>query len=233
MHSNQPGVHPGLGRIVQRHLGSRWQKPAQRVDLPALRELDQALAQHDGALVLDSFCGTGYGTALLAARYPAALVIGVDKSAHRLRRHQGRGDYLLLQAHCEAVWRHLAARGRRLHAHYILYPNPWPKASQLARRVHGHPAFPLLLQLGGALQLRSNWQPYVEEFGIALHLAGYVSRVQLLSAAAAPLTPFERKYRDSGHALWRLDARLDSPLAAVKDTDACATLHRRQQENAS
>ena len=34
--------------------------------------------------------------------------------------------------------------------HYLLYPNPWPKAKHLQRRVHGHGSFPLLLQLGAS-----------------------------------------------------------------------------------
>ncbi len=85
--------------------------------------------------------------------------------------------------------------------HYLLYPNPWPKAKHLQRRVHGHASFAWLSGLGGRVELRSNWQLYVEEFGMAMHLAGrrgYVSRLM----AEFPLTAFERKYRDSGHRLW-------------------------------
>lgn len=208
VHSSQRGVHPGLPRALRRHLEQPWRKPPQAVDAPALAALDAALATHDGELVLDSFCGTGAGTARLAERHAGALVVGVDKSAARLGRHRGSGDYLLLRAHCEAVWRHLAARRRQLAAHYLLYPNPWPKPAQLKRRVHGHPAFPLLLQLGGALELRSNWQTYVEEFGLALALAGQPAAVSLLTPDAPPLSAFERKYRASGQALWRLQARL-------------------------
>jgi hypothetical protein len=52
--------------------------------------------------------------------------------------------------------------------------------------------------------LRSNWQDYVQEFARALQLAGRPApRVGEL-AAQEPLTPFERKYAGSGHALWRL-----------------------------
>jgi hypothetical protein len=59
-----------------------------------------------------------------------------------------------------------------------------------------------LLRLGGRVELRSNWQVYVEEFGAALHLSGYTSYVAMLPAGPA-LTLFEDKYRRSGHALWR------------------------------
>jgi tRNA G46 methylase TrmB len=206
--SSQTGVHPGLGRLLRRHLQAGWRKPPQAVDGPALESLDAALRAHTGPVVLDSFCGTGQSTAILAARHPKALVIGVDKSADRLGKHRDQGDYLLLRAHCEAVWRHLVDRGQLLQAHYLLYPNPWPKPRQLARRVHGHPAFPLLLRLGGTLELRSNWQLYVEEFGVALSLAGVASSISAMPAGEEPLSLFERKYRTSGHDLWRLRTRL-------------------------
>lgn len=222
--STQRGIHPALPRLLRRHQHAAWQKPPQRVDRPALDRLEQELEAHGGPLVLDSFCGTGQSTATLARRHPGALVVGVDQSAQRLRRHRATGRYLLLQAHCEAVWRYLAERGQALEAHYILYPNPWPKAGQLARRVHGHPAFPLLLTLGGALELRSNWQLYVEEFGVALHLNGIAAGIRVLPESGEPLSAFERKYRHSGHTLWQLNARLTHATGAVKGGGACATL---------
>jgi tRNA G46 methylase TrmB len=217
--SSQTGVHPRLPALLARHRRSAWRKPPQAVDGPALARLDAALADSQRPLILDSFCGTGMSSAILAQRYPQALVVGVDQSAHRLRRAPPQPrNCLLLQAHCEAVWRHLAERGISLHSHYLLYPNPWPKAAQLGRRVHGHPAFPLLLKLGGRLELRSNWQVYPEEFGLALHLLGVSSLIATLPAQNEPLTLFERKYRDSGHDLWVLKARLpggDSQSSAL------------------
>jgi tRNA G46 methylase TrmB len=96
----------------------------------------------------------------------------------------------------------------------MLYPNPWPKAKHLQRRVHGHASFPLLLQLAagqadgaspgetGQIEVRSNWQLYVEEFGLAMHLSGVRGSIARVTPDP-PLTLFERKYHDSGHMLWR------------------------------
>lgn len=207
--SNQQGLHKGLARAVRRHGASVWRKPARPADEAALARLDQALAGHRGQLILDSFCGTGMSCAILARRHPHALVVGVDRSAHRLARSGPLPDNcLLLRAHCETLWRHLAARSRRVQAHYLLYPNPWPKAAQLSRRIHGHAAFPLLLALGGRLELRSNWPIYVEEFGVALHLLGQAACIAKIADDEAALTRFEAKYRASGHELWRLTATL-------------------------
>jgi tRNA G46 methylase TrmB len=206
--SNQRGPHPRLAECVARHLATPWRKPPAAHNTAALEQLAERLAADRRPRVLDSFCGTGQSTRALAREHGDCLVIGIDKSAARLAAHGAvDGDYLLLRADCEAVWQALATSGERLRAHYLLYPNPWPKAAQLGRRIHGHPAFPLLLALGGALELRSNWQLYVEEFAIALHLAGVRSLVAAVPPGD-PLTRFEAKYRQSGHELWRCSARL-------------------------
>ena len=208
--SSQPGPHPRLAQTVARHERHEWRKPEQHVDQEALNTLDQALEAWSGTVILDSFCGTGMSTNVIASQYPEALVIGIDKSLHRLERAETPAEnVLLLRAHCEAIWRHLVSRGQHLHKHFLLYPNPWPKPGHLGRRVHGHPAFTLLPSLGGDLELRSNWQIYVEEFGIALHLLGHISRIGTIDPES-PMTLFEKKYQESGHRLWRLNVRFDS-----------------------
>ena len=225
--SNQQGLHKGLARAVRRHGASVWRKPARPADEAALARLDQALAGHRGPLILDSFCGTGMSCAILARRHPHALVVGVDRSAHRLARSGPLPDNcLLLRAHCETLWRHLAARSRRVQAHYLLYPNPWPKAAQLSRRIHGHAAFPLLLELGGRLELRSNWPIYVEEFGVALHLLGQAACIAKIADGEAALTRFEAKYRASGHELGRLTATLGARAGARPVAGGGAAINR-------
>jgi tRNA G46 methylase TrmB len=83
-----------------------------------------------------------------------------------------------------------------------LYPNPWPKASQFKRRIHGHGAFPVLARLGGEVELRTNWNVFAEEFAQAAPLIGLNGAVETFTPAE-PMTLFERKYRERGHALWR------------------------------
>jgi len=214
--SSQQRVHRDLPRLVRRHLASHWRRPPHSLTVDVRDALTDALTDaqtRDRPLVLDSFCGTGHSTRLLARDYPDCTVIGVDKSAARLSRHvrrdgeRGSDNYRLLRAQCEEVWAWLADQGAQLKAHYLLYPNPWPKPAQLKRRVHGHPGFPLLLRLGGQLELRCNWQTYAEEFGVALTIAGQQPVVAVVKHGE-PLSLFERKYRDSGHTLWRCTAQV-------------------------
>lgn len=202
--SNQQHPHPGLAATVRKHLASDYRRPVAEHSRAAYRAVTECLEREARPLVLDSFCGTGRSTALLARAFPDHLVVGVDKSDRRLARHTGggEGNYCLLRADCEDIWQLLLADGLQVARHYLLYPNPWPKAKHLQRRIHGHGSLPLLVELGGEITLRSNWQLYVEEFGLAMHLAGrrgVISRV----SGEPPLTLFERKYRDSGHSLWQ------------------------------
>lgn len=210
--SNQASLHPKLAKVVQRHLRHPTRKPIAPHNLAAFEALKQRMVEDPRPLVLDSFCGTGQSTAILAQRHENHLVVGIDQSAHRLERHiSGTTDnYLLLRAQCEDIWQLILQQQWRVSAHYLLYPNPWPKSAQLQRRIHGHAGFLHLLQMGGKIELRSNWQVYVEEFGLAMWLAGnagWVSRVEPQSA----LTLFEEKYRASGHALWRYCGALKVP----------------------
>lgn len=214
--SNQDFLHPGLAVLVSKHLATSSRKPVADHNLAAFRLLTEELAARPRPLVLDSFCGTGHSTATLASRHPDHLVVGIDKSSQRLGKHpaQVSGNYLLIHAQCEDVWQLLVEVGAQIDYHYLLYPNPWPKAKHLQRRVHGSASFPLLLQLGGMIELRSNWQVYVEEFGVAMHLAGYPGHISRVLAQPA-ISLFERKYADSGHDLWAFSGRVRGATSAT------------------
>lgn len=164
--------------------------------------------------MLDSGCGVGESSRRLAERYPESLVIGVDKSAARLAKASGSENCRLLRADLYDFWRLAAGAGWRPRRHYLLYPNPWPKARHLQRRWHGSALLPALLALGGRLELRSNWQIYVREFAEALMIAGCETLEWGRFCPREPLSPFERKYHAAGQPLWRLRADLDG-LAAV------------------
>lgn len=211
----QRAPHADLERRVARHREAPFRRPLAAHTAAAFSELADRL---DPALplILDAGCGTGESSFHLAERHPDAQVIGVDKSTHRLERAPASGPLAsrvhLLRADLQDFWRLAREAGWRLAAHYLLYPNPWPKAVHLQRRWHGHPVFPALLALGGRLELRTNWPVYAEEFVAALACCGVPAQLGTLGAeeAAAPLTPFERKYLASGQRCLRVEADLDA-----------------------
>lgn len=212
--SAQQDVHERLDELVARHLGEPFRKPINDYNREAF---DASLVGWDRAapLILDAGCGVGHSTIQLARAFPDHWVIGVDQSEDRLSRRKPYPEALLptnmvfVRADLVDYWRLLDAEGLRLARHYILYPNPWPKIGHVSRRWHAHPVFPFIPRLGGVLECRSNWQVYIAEFARALGLALGREIDWAPFEAPAPLTPFERKYRDSGQTLYRLQAELD------------------------
>ncbi|MDX1803227.1 MAG: methyltransferase domain-containing protein [Alcanivorax sp.] len=213
--SNQDGLHKDLEKVVQRHQASHWRAPVADHDRQAFARAQQWRQAQGPArpLLLDSGCGTGRSSWLLARQYPQSLVIAIDQSADRLARAGRRfgqepDNLLLLRADCSGLWRLMAEAGWRLTQHQLLYPNPWPKSAHLKRRWHGHPVWPTLLTLGGELQMRSNWLLYLQEVQAALALSDRQAMIQELPEQKAPMTDFEEKYQASGQRVWQLTASL-------------------------
>ena len=88
-----------------------------------------------------------------------------------------------------------------------MYPNPYPKSAHLQRRWYATSALKDILKLGGILEVRSNWQLYIKEFSAALDIANVKNQIALFESDKA-MTPFERKYWQSGQSSWQLTARL-------------------------
>ena len=211
LQTDQVAPHADLTDIVRRHQQHPWRKPCPAHTREAFERFLQTYRRDPRPIVLDSFCGTGMSTAILAAQFPEAWVVGIDQSAHRLAKHQPteRRNYHVLRAEAEPFWCCLAEAGIRLHSHWLLYPNPWPKASQFKKRLHGHGAFPKLAQLGGALEMRTNWDLFAEEFALAADLIGLKGSIDMVSPTA-PMTLFERKYQERGQALWRFSGEFSN-----------------------
>lgn len=214
--SSQDAAHPRLVEVVERHRTHAWRQPIAGHSLKAWSALrDWLLPRGHLPLILDCGCGTGASSVGLAQRNPGSVVVGIDQSLQRLSRlgEVGGGvlqladNAALLRAPLQDLWRLLQADGLRAQQQLIWYPNPWPKPEHLQRRWHAHPVFPVLLALGGEIEVRSNWRIYVDEFMQALEVYGWRSTVTSIAPDADPVTPFERKYRDSGHPLWRLSAQ--------------------------
>jgi tRNA (guanine-N7-)-methyltransferase len=207
--TSQAGLHRRLDEVVRRHLASDWRQPVRGHSQQAFDGIRSRVEAAD-RLILDSGCGTGVSTLNLARRFPDALVVGVDKSRARLARAPSLpANALLVRAELSDFWRLTQAAGWPVSRHYLFYPNPWPKPDHLQRRWHGHPVFPWLLRLGGRFELRTNFELYILEFKRALEISG-VERVEVVSLCVTePLSPFERKYAQSGHKLYQLTCDLE------------------------
>jgi tRNA (guanine-N7-)-methyltransferase len=220
--SAQASIHRRLARTVQRHADSPFLRPIAAFNREAF-EASLAAWRADGGkpLILDAGCGVGLSTRHLAAAFPDHFVIGVDRSSDRVERQTrwpsaACANWVCVRADLVDYWRLMLGAGVHPERHYLLYPNPWPKQDHLGRRWHGHPVFPTLVALGGYFECRSNWRIYIEECAAALgQLTGMTVASEPYLAAAdsgvhgqGSITPFERKYSLSGHALWRCRATL-------------------------
>lgn len=209
--SNQDQPHRLLESKVQTHLSL----PYCRRGAQPTRAVFQSLRPPERPWILDTGCGTAESSVWLAQNYPNHWVLGLDQSAHRLERAQHKHaplpanlqliqadlvDFCLLAA--EAHW--------HFEQVYLLYPNPWPKQAHLQRRWHGHPIFPWILHLADHLEVRSNWEIYLQEFALALELATGQAQIWQRFEPQTPLTNFERKYHLSGQMLYQLQADISA-----------------------
>lgn len=171
-------------------------------------------------VILDSGCGTGRSTLAIAAKNPAIPVLGIDRSLVRLSKNKegpAPANHCFIRA--DLVDFFLLALEKQdwiIHSHYILYPNPYPKARHLKRRFHGHPVFPIILALGGQLHVRSNWFIYPQETFMAVdaitktfnYTAEDMNSLYLLPYIAKEcITNFEAKYVSVGLPLY--ECRVD------------------------
>ncbi len=204
--SRQTGPHDDLERQLFRHAARPFARPIAGFNREAFERVAVRLASVERPLILDSGCGTGDSSRLLARRHPDHWIVGVDRSADRLsrRRPDTPENCLLVRADLIDFWRLAREHGWAPVHHYLLYPNPEPKPRHLKRRFHAHPVFPDVVALGGRIESRSNWRIYLEELAQALAFHGRAARIEPIPADETPLTPFERKYRASGQSLWRL-----------------------------
>ena len=210
--SAQEGVHERLESTVIKHLGTNFGKPISKFNTD---NYDSAMQQiNRDKIIFDSGCGNGKSTFQLAKKHQDAFVIGIDKSAARLNKsmsskgEQERSEidnYCLVRADLIDFLRLASKDGIKLHKHYFLYPNPWPKSQHLQRRWHGSPIFKDIIQLGGVFEVRSNWKIYAEEFKMSLGIAGITSKVNMMNHDNHHyISDFEAKYHRSGQTLWQL-----------------------------
>src|SRR5437879_2918264 len=106
-YTTQKGPAPGLKQIIQKHADTIFQKPIADHQLQALELARVFIKQQEKPIILDSGCGTGLSTMLLAKLYPNHWVLGFDKSKARLSRLHSPvpPNCLVLRADLIDMWR--------------------------------------------------------------------------------------------------------------------------------
>lgn len=209
--TNQTDVHERLIEILQKHKNTEYKKSITLYTKASFNSFYEIYEQNKTRpIILDSCCGVGESTVRLAKEYKDFLTIGVDKSKYRLQKspfYENRSieNLCLFQADIFDFWRLLIEHNIPVEKHFVLYPNPWPKKKQIKRRIHGHPVFYSFLKIGQYTEVRSNWKIYLEELRSALKYAQIQNTSLLKYRPKMCITPFEQKYFNSGHDLYRLE----------------------------
>ena len=203
--SNQRAAHPQLKKNTRRHAATVFHKPLSDRSLTWWQEHQDTLLEN--RLILDSGCGKGQSSLLLAERFPNHTILAIDQSQNRLQKlsHHKPHNLIIAQTDCVEIWRLCAAHPCHIDKHYLLYPNPWPKKKHLQRRWHGHPCFSLLIQLSDHTHLRSNWACYIDECAKTCYQLGRHAQTYCISPYHPALTHFEAKYQAAGVPCYGLD----------------------------
>ena len=214
VNTNQSGVHSDVSYIVKKNKNNSYKRPISKHNINAY---EQAMSKTTSKkIIFDSGCGKGKSTQKLAYQYPDCFIIGIDKSELRLKKSFANKDqiiknFCIVRADLVDFWRLATEDGLKLENHFIFYPNPWPKKNHLKRRWHCSPVFKNIIQLGGRLEIRTNWKIYLDEFSLALSEYRLRSENRLyLPKNNNYLSDFEEKYHKSGHDLWKLTTDINN-----------------------
>ena len=193
--SNQPGLHPKILAYAKRYRKHCYRKPINKQTQETWQQLVHKIPSQR-PILMDSGCGKGMSSRLLAQHYPYHTVIAVDQSIHRLSwlKNNKPENLWVIQADVTDIWQLCALENRVIDKHYLLYPNPWPKKKHYQRRWHGHPIFPTLLSISKQLEIRTNWLNYLQECSLAANTFHRHTQSQILSSQSQALTHFEKKY---------------------------------------
>ena len=220
--TNQTDIYEKLEEVVRKYASTEYLRPIADHTRAAFAEAEKFVLNFyeqkiPYKVILDSGCGTGESTLNIALTNPGIPVIGIDKSAARLTKAGGAGNgtatfpqnAFLVRAELLDFWRlaleKVKAGQWHIPYHALYYPNPWPKQSEATRRFHLHPIFPTLLQLGDAIELRTNWEIYAREFAEAAPIAAPERAIAREPFdPERPITAFERKYKEARQQLWRV-----------------------------
>ena len=191
---------PALKALAFKSQHFTYQRPISDRALTEFQRLKHCLAQNPQPIILDSGCGRGLSSRQLAHCYPEHWIVAIDQSSCRLAALKGQlpNNLLVITANCIDFWRLLAQDDTVcIAAHYLLYPNPWPKKKQEGRRWYAHPIFPVLLSLSPWTHFRSNWLFYLQSCAAVANQFGLHTLLHKISAVNPGMTHFERKYHAS------------------------------------
>ena len=216
VYSDQNGIHEDLPHLVKKFQKLPYLKPISEKILKEGAELvDWVQRAGNPGVILDMGCGTGESTYNLARKYSNNLVIGIDKSKDRILRNNAfkkemPSNMRLILGNIVDWWLYFEKiQGQiKIKKQYILYPNPYPKQKHLKLRWHGQPIFKSIMGLNSEIEVRSNWEIYVQEFRFSMqnYSVNPINDIESITPQNY-ISPFEKKYYLSGQEIFSFKTR--------------------------
>ena len=171
-----------------------------------------------GPIHVDLGCGDGLHLAALAAQYPGEKFLGIERLLHRARSATRTTSHLenvgILRADTLFVVRHLFS-AESIQAFYLLFPDPWPKRRHHRRRIVT-PEFLVdlarALAPSGSLFVATDHTEYFERILQLATQSNLFCVVDRPPEAEVSESTFERRFREAGIPIHRLELRKISPV---------------------
>jgi tRNA (guanine-N7-)-methyltransferase len=176
-------------------------------------------------LHVDLGCGDGSFLCALAQRMPQKNFLGIERLLGRARSAARKAAKIdnarVVRMESFYAVRYLLPR-ESVEAFYLLFPDPWPKRRHQRRRVVNEDflrAIAAVLIQKGMLRVATDQLDYFEhikrsattDFALAI-----VDRLSAISVGGTnvdvPMTRFEKRFKDQGTPIYRLELRKISPV---------------------
>ena len=167
---------------------------------------------------VDLGCGDGTFLLAMAKTFPEKNFLGVERLWGRTRSASTKATQVnnvrVLRMETSYAVRYMLAQAS-IEAFYLLFPDPWPKRRHQRRRVFTNEfldAIQAALTDGGTFLAVTDQKDYfIEMKRIAENSSGFES-TQAREKSDLPISTFEKKFRDQGVPVYRLELRKTSPL---------------------
>ena len=173
----------------------------------------------NGPVEVDLGCGDVSFLAALAAENPAKDFLGIERllgrvrSASRKIERHGLTNARVARFEISYTVAHLLPASS-VTAFYLLFPDPWPKRRHASRRLVAENFLASLhraLCANGIVQIATDETEYFCQITRLVVQSGLFA-VNSNPKSASPATKFERRFRERGVAIHRLELRKVSPV---------------------
>ena len=175
----------------------------------------------EAPLQVDLGCDDGSFLSEVATQNPERNFLGVEKLAGRVAKSCRKSAHLsnvrVLNVESSYAVRYLLPEGR-VETFYLFFPDPWPKRRHHRRRIVQSEFLTSIeraLEPGGIIYLATDDLDYfqqMERIASSTDKFECILRSSLGTNANLPETKFERRFREQGAPIYRLELRKVSPV---------------------